>query len=344
MTSPTTSPPSPNAHAVHPPSLAPVGTTTLNSKLPSTATSAPGATLGSDQPQCRSADLRLAAGPTVSPMTGQNPVPLTMTNVGPAPCVLGGYPTVTFFDAQNNLVPFTVVHGDQEVTSQPPQSVVIMPGHAGYVLVNKYRCDLGDVSAATVIDVVPPGQSQTLHVSSSYPFCGPGDPGSVVAVSPIEPDLQSVFATQSSTSSTAASTTCQPGQLAVSVSGQEGAVGHGQQIVSLSNKGPADCTLYGFPGLGLLNGSGQSVKLTVTRATAAGFLSPAVPETTLTLTPGGEPAAFGMEWINGPSTGTYSLQVTPPNDTGYLVVPNQVDVFASNHVSVTPVAPPSQLK
>jgi hypothetical protein len=217
MTSPTTSPPSPNAHAVHPSSLPPAGTTTLNSALPSTATSAPGAALGSGQPQCRSADLRLAAGPTVSPMTGQNPVPLTMTNVGTAPCVLGGYPTVTFFDAKNNLVPFTVVHGDQEVTSQPPQSVVIMPGHAGYVLVNKYRCDLGDLSAATVIDVVPPGQSQTLRVSSSYPFCGPGDPGSVVAVSPIEPDLQSVFAFQSSTSSTAASTTCQPGQLAVSV-------------------------------------------------------------------------------------------------------------------------------
>jgi len=344
MTSPTTSRASPNVRAVHPSSLPALATTTLNPSFPRTATSAPGAALGSGEPQCRRADLRLAVGSPVSPMTGQNPVPLTMTNIGTAPCLLDGYPTVTFFDAKNNVVPFTVVHGDQEVTSQPPAGVVIMPGHAGYVLVNKYRCDLGDVSMAAVLDVVPPGQSQTLRVSSNYPFCGSGDPGSVVAVSPIEPDLQSVFASQSSTSSTAASATCQPGQLAVSISEQGGAVGHGQQIVSLSNKGPADCTLYGFPGLGLLNSSGQSVKLVVTRATAAGFAFPAIRETTLTLTPGGEPAAFGMEWINGPSTGAYSLQVTPPDDTGYLVLPNQADYFANSQVSVTPVAPAAQLK
>ncbi len=127
-------------------------------------------------------------------MTGQNPVLLTVTNVGSRPCVLDGYPTVTFFDAQGHVVPFTFQHGDQEVTSQPPQSVVIMPGHEGVMLVNKYRCDLPTVSDAAVMDVVPPGQTQTLRVSSPYPFCGPGDPGSVVAVSPIEPDLQSVFA------------------------------------------------------------------------------------------------------------------------------------------------------
>jgi hypothetical protein len=128
------------------------------------------------------------------------------------------------------------------------------------------------------------------------------------------------------------------------LSDQQGGVGHGEQIVNLSNKGPADCTLYGFPGLGLLNGSGQPVPLVVTRATSAGFAFPAIPETTVTLAPGGEPAAFGMEWINGPSSGTYSLQVTPPNDTGYLLVPNQFDYFANNQVSVTPVAPQVQLK
>jgi hypothetical protein len=114
--------------------------------------------------------------------------------------------------------------------------------------------------------------------------------------------------------------------------------------VNLSNEGPAVCTLYGFPGIGLLDGAGRSVQLVVTRATSAGFAFPAISEMTVTLTPHGEPAAFGMEWINGPSSGTYSLQVTPPNDTGYLVVPNQIDYFANNQVSVTPVAPLGQLK
>jgi hypothetical protein len=117
-----------------------------------------------------------------------------LTNIGTAPCVLDGYPTVTYLDAQGDTVPFTFQHGDQEVTSEPPESVVIKPGHAGYVLVNKYRCDLGDDGEATVLDLTPPGQAQSLQLSSSYPFCGPGDPGSVVSVSPIEPDLDSLFA------------------------------------------------------------------------------------------------------------------------------------------------------
>jgi hypothetical protein len=138
--------------------------------------------------------------------------------------------------------------------------------------------------------------------------------------------------------------TCQPSQLSVSVSDQMGAVGTGHQIISLANSGPSPCTLYGFPGLGLLNSAGQSVPLQVTRATAAGMSFPAIPKLTITLTAGGGAAAFGMEWSNGPSTGTYSLQVTPPNDTGYLVVPDQVDVFANSQVSVTPVTSPGQLQ
>jgi hypothetical protein len=50
-----------------------------------------------------------------------------------------------------------------------------------------------------------------------------------------------------------------------------------------------------------------------------------------------------MEWINGPTSGTYSLQVTPPNDAGYLVVPDQTDDFSNNRVSVTPVTTLAQL-
>jgi hypothetical protein len=115
-----------------------------------------------------------------------------LTNIGTAPCVLDGYPTVTYLDAQGDTVPFTFQHGDQEVTSEPPESVVIKPGHAGYILVNKYRCDLGDVAEATILYLTP-GQAQALQVSSRYSFCGPGDPGSVVSVSPIEPDLDSLF-------------------------------------------------------------------------------------------------------------------------------------------------------
>jgi hypothetical protein len=160
---------------------------------PSTPTSVPGAALGSGEPQCLATNLRLAEGPFVSPQTGQSPWALTITNTGTVPCTLDGYPTVSYLDAQGEVVPFTFRHGDQEVTSQPPQSVVVIPGHAAYVLTNKYRCDIRQVSFAAVMDLVPPGQTQALHLSSFAPYCGPGDPGSVIAVSPIEPNLQMAF-------------------------------------------------------------------------------------------------------------------------------------------------------
>jgi len=167
----------------------PSGTTAPDESL----TSIPGAALGSGEAECIIANLKFAVGPLVSPETGQNPVPVTITNVGPVPCELDGYPTVTFRDNHGAVVPFTFRHGDQEVTAHPPQSVVIDPTRAAYMLVNKYRCDVHEFSVAAVMEIALPGQPQSRSVASSYPFCGVGDPGSVVAVSPIEPDLQATF-------------------------------------------------------------------------------------------------------------------------------------------------------
>jgi hypothetical protein len=183
------------------------------------------------------------------------------------------------------------------------------------------------------------GRSSSTNPSTTVPpHTSTSTTGSPVTATP---------ATQPTSASSTPSvpfTACRPGQLSASVSDQMGAVGTGHQIISLTNTGASPCTLYGFPGLGLLNSAGQSVPLQVTRATTAGMAFPAIPKTTETLTPGGEPVAFGMEWMNGPSTGTYSLQVTPPNETGYLIIPDQVDEFANNQVSVTPVAPLGQLQ
>lgn len=137
--------------------------------------------------------------------------------------------------------------------------------------------------------------------------------------------------------------TCRPKQLSASITSQAGGAGHGEQIVVLTDTGTTSCILYGYPGLGFLNTAGQAVPLTVIRATAPGMFFPAIPMVKVALSPGGEQTGFGMEWINGPASGTYSLHVTPPNDTGYLVVPNQVDEFSNNQVSVTPIAPLGQL-
>jgi hypothetical protein len=191
--------------------------------------------------------------------------------------------------------------------------------------------------AVAVVGLIAVGCGSSSSTKSTAP------PPTTTAVSPAT--TASVAPTTSASSTpTDSAVTCQPSQLSASVSDQMGAVGTGHQIITLTSTGGSPCTLYGYPGLGLLNSAGQSVPLQVTRATTAGMSFPAIPRTTVTLTPGGEGVAFGMEWMNGPSTGTYSLEVTPPNDTGYLVVPDQDDVFANNQVSVTPVTPLGQLQ
>jgi hypothetical protein len=122
-----------------------------------------------------------------------------------------------------------------------------------------------------------------------------------------------------------------------------GAAGHGWTIVTLTNTSSSTCTLYGFPGLGFRTATGQSAPLSVSRQAAKGWRYPAIPENSVSLSPDGGAASFGMEWINGPAIGTYSLQVTPPSDTGYVLIPNQVDVFTNNQVSVTPMTTLAQL-
>jgi hypothetical protein len=59
------------------------------------------------------------------------------------------------------------------------------------VVVNKYRCDMTDLMQGTVVRIIPPDDRTFLQVSImdnvSMDYCGPGDPGSVVYVSPVEP-------------------------------------------------------------------------------------------------------------------------------------------------------------
>jgi hypothetical protein len=127
-----------------------------------------------------------------------------------------------------------------------------------------------------------------------------------------------------------------------SISDQAGGAGHGGQVITLSNTLKVGCMLYGFPGLGLLNSAGQPIPLTVARQSGTGIVFPAVPEKPVTIGPG-QAASFGMEWVNGASAGTVSLEVTPPNDQAVLVIANQEDIFQGNDVSVTPIAPAGQI-
>jgi hypothetical protein len=101
-----------------------------------------------------------------------------------------GYPKVALLDSANQPLPLVIEDsGDQEVTSARPSRVDISPGSVAYVTVNKYRCDTGIVGQATSVRLTPPANTQYLQMSilENVPmdYCGPGDPGSILHVSPV---------------------------------------------------------------------------------------------------------------------------------------------------------------
>ncbi len=149
-------------------------------------------------PSCTTADLTLGMG-GVSEASGQNSRLLSFTNDSSAACLLAGYPGIALSTPAGKSLPFAYHdRGDQMVTSLAPRSFVLVPGRTAYALINKYRCDVGNLSTARSIEVSLPGSTAAFRRKlARYPFigyCGSGDPGSLVSISPFEPAVRLVFA------------------------------------------------------------------------------------------------------------------------------------------------------
>jgi len=94
-------------------------------------------------------------------------------------------------DAAGRVLPLRYVWGsDQVVTSSRPVMVELPAGGTAYVVVNKYRCDTTDLMHGTAVRIIPPDEQAFLSIpiTDNVPmdYCGPGDPGSMVYVSPVE--------------------------------------------------------------------------------------------------------------------------------------------------------------
>jgi hypothetical protein len=154
-----------------------------------------GSTAAEARPNCRASSFSIATGFAISPATGQNPLTLRLTNRGPNTCVLYGYPTISLAD-RRGAIPFAIRRGgDQMVTARHPTRVLVRPGRLSFVVLNKYRCDLGDRRLARTLRLgFPHDTSRRLSLTlSRYPrigYCGQGDAGSTVATSPFEPSLR----------------------------------------------------------------------------------------------------------------------------------------------------------
>jgi len=91
-------------------------------------------------------------------------------------------------------------------------------------------------------------------------------------------------ASSTSTTTTSATPVCSAPDLAVSVSGTQGAAGTIEVTFALRNAGASACSLSGFPGVVLVAGSGANLPTTVVRAGSYSFtdFAPA----SVTLAPG----------------------------------------------------------
>jgi len=144
-------------------------------------------------------------GTYVSPMTGEHAVMYALTNRGPAACTLKGYPQVVLTDATGAVLPFRYAEGGGAyITSARPVTVVLAHGASAYVLVAKYRCDLGIENNATTIRLTLPRTHGAAFVwreavgisgSTGLSYCrgGQHDPGQLVGVSPVEPTQQATI-------------------------------------------------------------------------------------------------------------------------------------------------------
>lgn len=143
--------------------------------------------------------LAVTWGGRVSEPTGQNTLALSITNTSKTGCYLFGYPNLVVKDSAGRVLPFQYARtGDQVVTAAAPTHVDLAPGATAYVGVNKYRCDTTDLMSSSEVLLTPPDATSTLRLAIdgdvALDYCGPGDPGSIVHVSPMEPSYRATWA------------------------------------------------------------------------------------------------------------------------------------------------------
>jgi hypothetical protein len=170
-----------------------------NTPTAETAASATPRTTASYEQRCSTAQLavRRSSDPFSEP-TGQRTLVLLITNVSATGCYLMGYPRVALIDTAGQVLPLEYMNtGDQVVTLRAPTHVDVAPSAIAYVTINKYRCDAHALMDATLVRLILPGETAVLETPISYyptmSYCGPGDPGSIVFVSPVGPSLSATL-------------------------------------------------------------------------------------------------------------------------------------------------------
>ncbi|MGA2519495.1 MAG: DUF4232 domain-containing protein [Acidimicrobiales bacterium] len=152
--------------------------------------------------------------------------------------------------------------------------------------------------------------------------------------------------TTGSTSTTAASglTACAARDLAMAVTGSQGAAGTLELTIGVRNLSGTTCPMDGFPSVQLLDGSGAQIPTHVVQGGSYSFTD--VAPAALTLAPGAS-ASFNLGYSDVPTAGestcptAATMQVFPPHasDADTITVQSLV-VCNSGTVTVSPVFVP----
>jgi len=119
---------------------------------------------------------------------------------------------------------------------------------------------------------------------------------------------------------TVTETTCNADELSLALAAADAAAGTYSYNLTFTNIGTRTCTLFGFPGVSLVNDNGNMIGSPAERTENS-------QEITMTLEPQGKVkailyAANSDNFSEGQCTpGATKVRVYPPNDTGYLSVP-----------------------
>jgi flagellar basal body-associated protein FliL len=135
----------------------------------------------------------------------------------------------------------------------------------------------------------------------------------------------------------ATDTTCNADELTLSIedAGDQSGVGTLAYNLILTNSAQRVCTLYGFPGVSLVNDNGNQIGTPAERGT--NYI-----EERLTLQPGTKvrsvlSIANSSNFPDGEcKTGATKVRVYPPNDTGYLSVASNISSWCPGF-TVSPV-------
>lgn len=144
---------------------------------------------------CLPLELRGTVDDDLAAASGTNPALFRLTNRGPRPCVLHGYPDLRLFDRHGRPLPFTIRHGgDMMVSARPPGRVVVEPARSAFVLLDFYRCDLGERGRAARAELrLRRSDAQAIRLSFHPPLCR-GSRTKAITVSAFGASRRAVFA------------------------------------------------------------------------------------------------------------------------------------------------------